>query len=94
LPKASASAFTASKAGLIGFTREMAREFAPFNIRVNAVCAGDVVETIREPITPQNMLGRAGTPEEVADAILFLCSDASRFITGQALHVDGGLAGI
>ncbi len=92
LTKSDSAAYSASKAGLIAFTREMAREFAPRHIRVNAICPGDVQETPSEPITPTNPLGRIGTPEEVADVILFLCSDAARFVTGQALHVDGGLA--
>lgn len=91
LTRENSAAYSTSKAGLIGFTREMAREFAPFGVRVNAVCPGDVQELAHQTVTPTNLLGRIGTPEEVADVILFLCSDAARFITGQAIHVDGGL---
>ncbi len=94
------SAYVASKMGLIGFTREAARELAAFNIRVNAVCPG-VIETemtaeLRENeamVTkwlediPQSRLGR---PRDVAGLVLFLCSDAAQYITGQAINVDGG----
>ena len=83
--------YVASKAGVLGVTKQCAREFAPFGIRVNAVCPGNI-ET--SPLTtsnpPANAQGRCGTPEDVAAVVLFLCSDAARFITGQAINVDGG----
>ncbi len=99
-PLPNASAYCASKAGVIGFTRECAREFAAYNIRVNAVCPGvivtpmtqksrddpDVMRKWMEDI-PQKRLGE---PEEVAAVVLFLCSDAASYITGHALVVDGG----
>jgi 3-oxoacyl-[acyl-carrier protein] reductase len=83
--------YVASKAGILGFTREAAREFAALGVRINAVCPGDIQEEYENTITPTNPQGRVGTPEEVANVILFLCSDAASFITGQAIHVDGGL---
>ncbi len=92
LPRENAAAYVASKAGLIGFTREMAREFAAFNVRVNAVCPGDVEEVASSPVKPTNPQGRVGTLAEVANVMLFLCSDGASFITGQAINVDGGLA--
>jgi 3-oxoacyl-[acyl-carrier protein] reductase len=82
--------YIASKSGLIGLTRQSARELAPAGIRVNAVCPGAIEGEDLTLDTPGNMLNRYGTPEEAADVILFLCSDAARFITGQALPVDGG----
>jgi NAD(P)-dependent dehydrogenase (short-subunit alcohol dehydrogenase family) len=94
------TAFVASKMGLIGLTRQAARELAAYNIRVNAVCPG-VIETHRTADLhkdqdnvdkwlqeiPQN---RLGTPGDVIGLVLFLCSDAARYITGQAINVDGG----
>jgi 3-oxoacyl-[acyl-carrier protein] reductase len=91
--------YVASKAGLIGFTKTVAREFAGRGITVNAVAPG-FIETqmtavlsdkIKQAFVSQIPLGRAGTPQEVADAILFLCSDHAGYLTGQVLHVSGGM---
>jgi len=90
--------YVASKAGLVGMTRQLAREFAPLGIRVNAICPGNIYPYPPDPLSPYtekggeppNAQGRWGTPEEVADVALFLCSYAARFITGQAINVDGG----
>lgn len=81
--------YIASKAGMVGMTRQVARELAPANVRVNAVCPGNIEEDTMPEASP-NMLGRLGTPDDVAGAVLFLCSDAASFITGQAIIVDGG----
>jgi NAD(P)-dependent dehydrogenase (short-subunit alcohol dehydrogenase family) len=94
------SAYVASKTGLIGLTREAARELAAYNIRVNAVCPG-VIETEMTAALRQNenMLrkwledipqGRLGTVDDVTGLVLFLCSDAAAYLTGQAINVDGG----
>ena len=94
------AAYAASKMGLIGLTREAAREFAAYNIRVNAVCPG-IIETemtaaLRQDETrlrqalegiPQ---GRLGSPADVVGVVLFLCSPAAAYLTGQAINVDGG----
>lgn len=92
LPLPSGVGYVATKAGMIGLTRQAAQELAAAGIRVNALCPGSVAETDEQAAgpPPANALGRWGTPDEVADALLFLCSDAARFITGQAIHVDGG----
>jgi len=81
--------YVASKAGLIALTAQAARELAPVGVRVNAICAGSISEPDM-PTEPHNMLNRMGEPEDIANAVLFLCSDAARFITGQTLVVDGG----
>lgn len=83
--------YIASKHGVIGLTRQAALEFAPHNIRVNAVCmAGILDEELPELEEHQLPLNYSGTPQDVANAILFLCSDSASFITGQMLVVDGG----
>jgi NAD(P)-dependent dehydrogenase (short-subunit alcohol dehydrogenase family) len=94
------AAYVASKTGLIGLTREAARELAAYNIRVNAVCPG-VIETEMTAELRKNEAmmrkwlddipqGRLGRPEEVAGLVLFLCSDAASYLTGQAINLDGG----
>jgi 3-oxoacyl-[acyl-carrier protein] reductase len=88
---AEGAGYIASKAGIVAFTRQAARELAQHNIRINVICPGNILEPdMPEVAMPNNALARMGLPEEVADVVLFLCSDASRFMTGQALIVDGG----
>lgn len=93
--------YSASKHGIIGLTRSSAREYAPFGIRINAVCPGTIRTAMldRELATrPQaeaewiaaHPVGRLGLPEEVAEAVIWLCSDAASFVIGHALVVDGG----
>lgn len=81
-------AYVASQAGLLGLTKQMARELGPAGIRVNSICPANISSTATE--IPKNALQRSGTPEEIAKVALFLCSDAASFITGQAIVVDGG----
>jgi len=91
--------YAASKAGVIGMTLAAARELAPNNVRVNAIAPGfiDTEMTRRLPAEKHRQaaaeirMGRIGTPEEVAQAILFLASDMASYITGQILGVDGGM---
>jgi len=93
------ASYSAAKAGLIGLTKSMARELAPRNIRVNAVAPGyietDMTKTLTEEYKTAMLsnipLGRVGKPEEIADAVLFLASDRSHYITGQVIVVDGGM---
>lgn len=99
--------YIASKMGLIGLVHEAAAEFAEFNVRVNAVCPGfietpgsllppvkgqpnDARKTM-ETLVSDVPLSRVGTADEVVELILFLCSTNSSYITGQAIHVDGGM---
>ncbi|MFN8482544.1 MAG: glucose 1-dehydrogenase [Anaerolineae bacterium] len=94
------SAYAASKAGMVGFTKEAAREFAAYGIRVNAICPGVIATemTAHARSDPAQMtawlsgipLARLGEPDDVAALTVFLCSDAAAYITGQAIHVDGG----
>jgi 3-oxoacyl-[acyl-carrier protein] reductase len=91
--------YSAAKAGLIGFTKSLAREVASRNIRVNAVAPGyietemtaAVDDAARAAISNQIPLERLGTPDNVADAVVFLAGDTASFITGAVLAVDGGL---
>jgi 3-oxoacyl-[acyl-carrier protein] reductase len=94
------AAYVASKMGLIGLTREAARELAPYHIRVNAVCPGIIdTESIaahrQDEAEARKWLedipqGRLGTPADVVGVVLFLCSPAATYLTGQAINVDGG----
>ncbi len=92
--------YSASKAGVIGFTKALAKEVAPYNIRVNAIAAGfietdmtkDLKETLKTKMLAQIPLARFGKAEEVAHAAKFLASDASNYITGEVIVIDGGLA--
>jgi 3-oxoacyl-[acyl-carrier protein] reductase len=94
------SNYSASKAGLIGFTKSLAREVASRGVRVNAVAPGYVETSMteamsdqaRETLTSRIPLERTGRPEEVAGAIRFLASEDAAYITGHVLVVDGGLA--
>ncbi len=91
--------YSASKAGLIGFTKSLAREIALKNVRVNAVAPGFIHTHMTEQLTEEQKnalksaipMGRIGTAEEVAKAALFLASDLSSYLTGQVLQVTGGL---
>ncbi len=91
--------YSAAKAGLIGFTKSLAREVASRNVRVNAVAPGYIEtemtaalpEAARKALVGQIPLGRIGSPETVADAVAFLAGDTASFITGAVIPVDGGL---
>jgi len=94
------AAYCASKAGIVGFARECAREYSQYSIRVNTIVPGVFVTPMTEKSrqNPEVMerwqreipMGRLGTPEEIARVTLFLCSDASSYMTGSTITVDGG----
>ncbi|WP_302815229.1 3-oxoacyl-[acyl-carrier-protein] reductase [Selenomonas flueggei] len=91
--------YAAAKAGVIGFSKAAAKEFASRNVTVNVVAPGFIdtdmtavlKDSIREKLIEEVPLGALGKPEHVADAVLFLVSDAASYITGQVLNVDGGM---
>jgi 3-oxoacyl-[acyl-carrier protein] reductase len=91
--------YSASKAGLIGFTKSLAKEVASRGVRVNAVAPGYIITEMTEKLSDEAkkaMLGqvpmaRGGTPAEVAKVVLFLASDLSSYITGRVIQVDGGM---
>jgi len=88
------SAYATSKAALVSLTREMAADFGPYGIRVNAIAPGEIDTAILSPGTEELVklipLRRLGKPEEVADMIYFLCSDQSNYVSGAEIHVNGG----
>lgn len=95
-------AYVASKHGVIGLTRTAALEYATSGVRINAVCPGVIHTEMIDRVTGRNPelekqftdlepMGRMGTPEEIAAAAVWLCSDAASFVTGHAMTVDGGL---
>jgi len=91
--------YSSAKAGLIGFTKTVAREMASRNVTCNAVAPGfvptdlthDLLEKMKDTILPQIPLGRFGTVEDIANAIAFLASEDASYITGQVLVIDGGM---
>jgi NAD(P)-dependent dehydrogenase (short-subunit alcohol dehydrogenase family) len=95
------AAYAASKGAVDAMTRSLAIEFGPLGVRVNSVAPGVIdtalweknkaIDGVPEQINALIPLGRWGTPEDVADVIVFLASDASRYITAQTIHVDGGM---
>jgi NAD(P)-dependent dehydrogenase (short-subunit alcohol dehydrogenase family) len=89
------TAYATSKAALMALTREMAHDFGPHDIRVNAISPGEIDTAILSPgteriVREQIPMGRLGEPEEVAKAIYFLCTDASSYVNGAELHINGG----
>jgi NAD(P)-dependent dehydrogenase (short-subunit alcohol dehydrogenase family) len=92
------SDYAAAKMGVIGFTRSLAQELAPFGVNVNSVCPGVTNTGVLRQLPPEFVsrikakipLGRVAEPEDIAAAIAFLCSNDARHITGQSLVIDGG----
>ena len=91
--------YAASKAGIVGLTKSLAKELGNRGVRANAIAPGYIdteltgvlPEDVRNLILGNTPLGRLGTPEDVAGAVRFLCSDEAGFVTGEVLLVDGGL---
>jgi 3-oxoacyl-[acyl-carrier protein] reductase len=91
--------YAAAKAGLLGFTKSLAREVGPRGVTVNTVAPGfidtdmtrDLPETQRDALLGQIPLGRLGMPEEVAEVVAFLASPAAAYVTGETIHVNGGM---
>jgi 3-oxoacyl-[acyl-carrier protein] reductase len=91
--------YTASKAGLIGLTKTVARELAPRGVTCNAVAPGFIdtamtqalSEDVKKSLYAQIPMGRLGTSDDVANAVRFIASDAAAYITGQVIHVNGGM---
>jgi len=93
--------YAASKAGIIGMSKSMARELGKYNINVNVLAPGyimtDIIQTVPQKVLQmvkeRTSLNRLGTPDEIANVCVFLASDASSFITGAVINADGGYTG-
>ncbi|MGD2251204.1 MAG: 3-oxoacyl-ACP reductase family protein [Candidatus Methanofastidiosia archaeon] len=91
--------YASTKSGVIGFTKSLALEAAPYNVRVNAVAPGFIATDMVLPLTEKERkdieleipLGRLGNPEDIGEVVAFLASDVSQYITGETIHVNGGL---
>ncbi|MFD9944787.1 SDR family NAD(P)-dependent oxidoreductase [Nonomuraea sp. NPDC059023] len=91
--------YTASKAGVLGLARSLCKELGPRGIRINVIAPGIISTHAAEGLSPEQeqryramtALGRLGEPEEIADVVLFLASDRSRYMSGETVHVDGGI---
>jgi 3-oxoacyl-[acyl-carrier protein] reductase len=95
-----AAAYSAAKGGLLTYTKGLAKELAPHGVLVNAVAPGIIATPYHERYSPPELmakfvatipLARAGTPEEVADVIVFLASPAARYMVGETVEINGGL---
>jgi len=92
--------YSASKAGMIGFTKSLAKELATRNVRVNLVAPGYITTDMTDKLNEATLqainsaipMGKPGNPEDIAMAVQYLASDASAYVTGAVLHVDGGMA--
>lgn len=91
--------YAASKAGILGLTKSVARELVSLNVRCNAVAPGfietemtdQLSETVKESVLKSIPMNKMGSPEDVANLVNFLVSDESKYITGQVINVDGGM---
>ena len=91
--------YTASKSGVVGFTKTAAKELAAFNVRINCILPGFIAtpmanavpEKVMEKVVATIPMGRVGDPNEIANTALFLASDRSSYMTGNAIEVAGGL---
>ncbi|MDD4294878.1 MAG: 3-oxoacyl-[acyl-carrier-protein] reductase [Candidatus Omnitrophica bacterium] len=91
--------YSAAKAGIIGFSKSLAKEVAPYNVRVNTICPGyvetdmlnDLKDDIKEKIVAEIPAKRMGLPQDIAELCLFLASDKAKYIIGETIKIDGGL---
>ena len=94
---AGAAAYCAAKAGILGFTRALARDLAPYEVRVNAIAPGYILTDMTSPsevmfplLKAQTPMGRLGEPDDIAWAAVYLASEEAKFVTGQTVSPNGG----